>query len=122
VGSADWPHLAQSGPAPATPSSGPRLPHLPTLNPLDELGPLQLEEELWWLAGCPDDLDGLQLRAQDVEPPDDDRMRRRIESGDTSWSLDLADPYAWLEPRAEASPERSTGTPAARAGGEAHAG
>ena len=77
---------------------------LPTPNPLDELSPLQREEETWWLAGCPDDPEGLELRAQDIEPPDEDRMRRRLQTGDTAWSLDLADPFAWLEPELQAGP------------------
>jgi hypothetical protein len=79
---------------PATPVRA--LPHLPTPNPLDELSPSQLEEALWWLAECPDDPAGLELRTEDREPDDTDRTRQRLVSGDTSWSLDLQNPYAWL--------------------------
>jgi hypothetical protein len=80
---------------PATPIRA--LPSIPTPNPFDELSPSQLEEALWWLAECPDDPAGLELRAEDREPDDDtDRTRQRLVSGDTSWSLDLQNPYAWL--------------------------
>lgn len=69
------------------------LPHLPGPDPLDELSPLALEHELWWLAECRDDPAGLELRAVDVEPED---LGPQLPE-DTAWSLDLQDPYGWLD-------------------------
>ena len=81
-------------PAPATSP----LPALPTPNPLDELSPLQQEEELWWLAGCPDDLAGLELRAtEEAASEERDHVADHLRTGDTRWSLDLDDPYAWQD-------------------------
>jgi hypothetical protein len=71
------------------------LPHLSGADPLSELSPRQLEEELWWLAECPDDLGSLELRAVDRETAEHDRARQRLEDGDTRWGLDLQNPYAW---------------------------
>lgn len=69
---------------------------VPTANPWDELSPADWDEELWVLAGRPEDAVAYELRATDVQaddvPPPD--------ANDTRWSLDLDDPYSWLpEPK-----------------------
>ncbi|MCW2681329.1 MAG: putative endonuclease [Frankiales bacterium] len=82
--------------APATPSRW--LPPLPTDDPLAELSPLQQEEELWWLADCPLDLEALELRVDEPAGPEqEDRLGDFIRSGGTRWTLELDDPYAWLD-------------------------
>ncbi|MCW2680822.1 MAG: hypothetical protein JWM62_2223 [Frankiales bacterium] len=88
-----WLSPAQHAPAAAATRS---LPPLPADDPLAELSPLQQIEELWWLADCPDDPESLELRAaptRDAEP--DDHLRDLLRTGDTRWTLDLDDPYAW---------------------------
>ena len=77
------------------------LPAVPADDPWRDLSPLQVEEELWWAAECPDDPEGLELRAhdpQDAGQSDErDRLGELIAAGDTRWSLDLDDPYAWRD-------------------------
>jgi hypothetical protein len=89
--------------APATPvRQVPAGAHEP-LSPLDVLSALELERELWSAdPGDPrwDDPDGLGLRAVDLDPESGephDSVRDRLTDGDTRWSLDLADPGAWLD-------------------------
>ncbi len=70
---------------------------VPAADPLADLSPLEQKEELWWLAGCPDDLAALELRA--VEPEErepTDGLGAQLRTGDTRW-LELDDPYAWWE-------------------------
>ena len=64
-------------------------------SPWEELNPADLDELLWILDGRPDDPTGWELRAQDREPDDVDLTQQQILDGDTRWSLDLSDPYAW---------------------------
>ncbi len=41
---------------------------------------------------------GLELRADDTEPADDhDRTGEHIQHTDTRWSLELDNPYLWLD-------------------------
>ena len=91
---------AQRSPAqhqpPATPTRPPRP--LPTPHPFDELSPSELEEELWELGLLPDDPDAFELRAPDVEHPDDIDPDRSARWADTAWTKDLHDPYLWAEP------------------------
>ena len=71
------------------------LPPLPITTELDDLSPLALEDELRHLdPGSPIWHDPLahELRADDTEPEDDDGFPT-----DTTWNLDLDDPYAWLD-------------------------
>ena len=70
-----------------------------TPNPFDELSPLQQEHELWLLAGRPDDPAAYELRAHDVDPDDEehDSLEERLTTRSTRWTLDLLDPYAWLD-------------------------
>ncbi len=82
--------------APATPTRPP--PPLPTPHPFDVLSPWEVEEELWWLELLPDDPDAFELRALDVEHPDDVDPDRGARWADTSWGRDLHDPYLWGEP------------------------
>jgi hypothetical protein len=73
------------------------LPPLPRRSPLDELSPTALDDELWHLdPGNPlwDDPPAHQLRAHDREPHEVDPT-----PVDTRWTLDLDDPYAWLNLR-----------------------
>jgi hypothetical protein len=67
---------------------------VPTPNPLDQLSPHDLDEELWHLDLLPDDF-GPWTSPPDREPADTDRMRNRILHTDTRWGLDLADPHRW---------------------------
>ncbi len=80
------------------PSSAIRpVPPLPAVDAFAELGPRQEEEELWWLAGCPDDPAGLELRATGQrEPGDTNHLGEHLRTGDTRWTLDLDDPRTWL--------------------------
>lgn len=95
--------LGPSQHQPPTPAVRP-LPLLQqTPNPFDELSPLQQEHELWQLADHPDDPAAFELRAEDVEPDEeeDDSLGERLATRSTRWTLDLLDPYAWrneLEP------------------------
>ena len=70
-------------------------------DPLHQPSPLARDEELWWVAECPDDPQGLELRADpDSEPRQRDdrgRVAELLAAGDTRWSLDLDDPYAWQD-------------------------
>jgi hypothetical protein len=68
-----------------------------TASPWDELDPADLDELLWILDGRPDDPVGWELRAEDRAPDDVDLTQQQILHGDTRWTLDLSDPYAWLE-------------------------
>jgi hypothetical protein len=97
-------------PAPATPVRPvPSADHEP-LSPLDVLSALELERELWSTDPgdpCWDDPGGLELRAVDVDPESGephDSVRDRLTDGDTRWSLDLADPCAWLDQGACSNP------------------
>jgi hypothetical protein len=67
-------------------------------SPWDELDPADLDELLRILDGRPDDPVGWELRAEDREPDDVDRTQQQILHGDTRWTLDLSDPYGWLDP------------------------
>ena len=69
-------------------------PALPGPNPLDELSPADLDEELWHLDLLPDD-PGPWTFPTDLEPGDGDRLGDRLSHDDTRWTLDLADPYRW---------------------------
>ena len=71
-------------------------PAIPGPNPLDELSPDDLDEELWHLDLLPDD-PGPWTTAIDLDPVDDvgDRLGDRLSHNDTGWTLDLADPYRW---------------------------
>lgn len=73
------------------------LPPVPTTSPLDELSPTELEDELWALDLLPEDDAAGSRTPADHEPPDDDRLGRRLQAGDTAWTLDLANPYLWLD-------------------------
>ena len=99
-GAVRW--MAPSGeswlnPSPHQPPAAPvrPLPPVPQRSEWDLLSPLEEEAELYppWLY---DDPAGLELRAQDREPADIDLTRQRILTGDTRWTLDLHNPYAWL--------------------------
>ena len=82
------------------------LPPLPAPDPLDDLSPYELEQELWSLGLLPDDPNGFELRvrATGPEPDQHDRLARLLTLGDTRWTLDLDDPYTWHdEPPADAS-------------------
>lgn len=74
-------------------------PPLPSPNPLDELNPDDLDEELWHLDLLPDDPGPWVLPADiepaDIEPADYDELGHRLSHTDTCWTLDLADPCAW---------------------------
>jgi hypothetical protein len=100
-------------PAPALPLRP--VPAVPSPNPWDELDPVTLERVLWELDGRPDDLEGLELRAPDIDPDDPyrpydldspDPLGDRLTSGATRWTLDLDDPYAWTGIPAEVDAER----------------
>lgn len=75
-----------------------RPPPLPTPHPFDELSPWEVEEELWWLELLPDDPDAFELRAPDIEHPDEVDPDRAARWADTSWSQDLHNPYLWAAP------------------------
>jgi hypothetical protein len=77
---------------PAAPSRPP--PPIRTADPLDELSPLELEDELNYLGLLPDDPGPLTTPA-DNEAADSDRLRHRLLHIDTRWTLDLANPYLW---------------------------
>lgn len=69
-------------------------------NPLDELSPWQLEQELDALGLLPAD-DALPVEVPiDAEPDAPDLLGQRILHTDTRWTLDLDDPYLWLEQEA----------------------
>ncbi|MCW2679114.1 MAG: hypothetical protein JWM62_515 [Frankiales bacterium] len=94
------------------------LPPLPADDPLAELSPLQQEAELWWLADCPGDPAALELRAVEAdEAACVDRRGDLLRVGDTRWSLDLDDPYAWSDHPAAEGP-----TPPGRAADAEHDG
>ncbi|HET9517967.1 MAG TPA: hypothetical protein VFO77_09605, partial [Actinoplanes sp.] len=85
------------------------LPAVPTPSPLDELSPLQVEAELAALDLLPTDdwtnhLPPADHEPEDTEPGDTDRLGHRLLHTDIGWTLDLADPYRWLDP--EAADER----------------
>lgn len=74
------------------------LPLLPLpSDALDQLTPLELEEELWQLGLLPDDPEGLELRTEDVEPERPDTLGDLLLSPAARWSIDLADVDAWTE-------------------------
>lgn len=79
---------------PAVPEVGRPLPALP--EPPEELSPLQEEQELRF--ATPDDPCWDDPRDWLPRHPDHDRVRAAIETGDTRWTLDLHDPYRWMEP------------------------
>ena len=83
---------------PPTPArrSLPDLP--PPQDPLDQLSPQQLVDELH--RHTPDDPGSLELRAQDTDPEPEasDPLRQRLLHHDTRWSLDLDNPYGCVEP------------------------
>ena len=79
--------------APARP-----LPPLTAPSPLDGLSPTELEDELAMLDLLPDDDWTSHTPPVDLEPDDNDRLGRRIQHTDTGWTLDLTDPYRWLDP------------------------
>jgi hypothetical protein len=93
------PLLAQPQPARTTQPSRPPPTAAARRRPARPAQPDQAEEELWWLADCPDDP---PPRAQSRRPSDDARPEDRdqlgdlLRTGDTRWTLDLDDPYAWL--------------------------
>jgi len=75
-----------------------------TPGPLDELTPSVRDDELWhsdpedprW-----DDPDGLELRADDTDTHDqDDPLGQTLLHDDTRWTLDLNDPYLWVDSEA----------------------
>lgn len=81
-------------PTPAPPTHAPPVADVP--DPLDELGPTERDEQLWRLADRPDDPAGLELRAASAgDPAEVDVLAALLVTGDTRWSLDLDDPYAW---------------------------
>jgi len=92
---------------PQHPSPTPALrppPAVPVPSEWDELDPASLDDELWQLAGCPDDLAGLELRTPDVDPEQldcPDLLGQRLTARATRWTLDLDDPYAWAGVPAE---------------------
>ena len=69
---------------------------VPTPSPWDELDPQQLDELLWDLDLLPDDDHRNTRPAVDQDLPDSDRLRHRLTSTDTRWTLDLDNPYLWL--------------------------
>jgi hypothetical protein len=74
------------------------LPPVPSPNPFDELTPSELEDELWALDLLPVDTGANHHPPLDREPLDRDRLGQRLTYGDTRWTLDLDDPYPWLDP------------------------
>jgi hypothetical protein len=80
---------------PPEPATRP-LPPLPSADPLDQLSPAELERELWALDLLPPD-PGSDLQPLDHEPADSDRLGERLLHTDTRWTLDLDDPYRWLD-------------------------
>jgi hypothetical protein len=82
-------------PQPATRSLRP----VPTQDPLSELDPQRLDEVLWDLGLLPDDDLSNSRPPADEEPPDTDRLGHRLVHGDTRWTLDLQNPYLWLDPQ-----------------------
>jgi hypothetical protein len=94
-----WTSPAQH-PPPAAPIRP--LRPLPTgPSPWDELDPITMERELWWLDGCPDDPAGLELRAVDIDPDRTDQPDRQGDAltvGASRWTIDLDDPYSWTAP------------------------
>ncbi len=85
------------------PPSAPVRPLRPTPvpDPLDELAPFQQDDLLWELADRADDPDSGELRA--AGPLDNDaqsgidHLAEHLCTGDTRWTLDLDDPYAWQD-------------------------
>ena len=82
---------------PPQPATRPLRP-VPTPSPWDELDPAELDDLLWALDLLPDDDLHNTKAALDQDVPDSDRLGQRLTSGDTRWTLDLDDPYRWLEP------------------------
>ena len=81
---------------PPQPATRP-LPPIPTVNPWDQLSPTQLDEELWSLGLLPDDDLRNHQPPVDEGPNDSDRLEKRLTRSDTSWTLDLENPYLWLD-------------------------
>jgi hypothetical protein len=73
-----------------------QLPPVPSTGPFDELSPGELERELWALDLLPPD-PGSRALPVDREPEDSDRLAERLLHSDTRWTLDLDDPYRWLD-------------------------
>jgi hypothetical protein len=86
-------------PPPAAPTRPP--PPIPTATPLDELSPLELEDELSHLGLLPADTGPFTTPADaapaDEGPPASDRLRHRLLHTDTRWTLDLTNPYPWQD-------------------------
>jgi hypothetical protein len=80
-------------PPPAAPTRPP--PPIPTADPLDELSPLELEEELNHLGLLADDPGPLHLPSDEEPDETGDGLRYRLLHTDTRWTLDLANPYPW---------------------------
>jgi hypothetical protein len=70
---------------------------VPTQDPLGELDPQQLEATLWDLGLLPDDDLSSSHTPADQDVPDSDRLGHRLVHGDTRWTLDLQNPYLWIE-------------------------
>jgi hypothetical protein len=70
---------------------------VPTQDPRGELDPQQLEETLWDLGLLPDDDFSSSHTPGDQDVPDSDRLGHRLVHGDTRWTLDLQNPYLWIE-------------------------
>ncbi len=73
--------------------------------PLDQLSPLHLEDELWHLDPTDPhwhDPDRPSM-PDDTDPPDNphDPYAHTTRHPNTSWTLDLDDPYPWLEPASD---------------------
>ena len=93
-----------TSPHPHQPPAAPvrALPSLDgSLSPLDELTPSVLDDELFHADPADprwDDPDGLELSADDTDTRDgDDPLGEAILTSSTRWTLDLDDPYAWMD-------------------------
>lgn len=86
-------------PAQHQPPAAPVHPLLPVPEPtrFAELSPDELEQVLWSLGLLPEDPEGFELRTveRDPQPEQHDRLARLLALGDTRWTLDVDDPYAW---------------------------
>ena len=89
------PHQPPAAPVRALPSLA------GSLSPLDELTPSVLDDELFHADPADprwDDPDGLELSADDIVTRDgDDPLGEAILTSSTRWTLDLDDPYAWMD-------------------------
>jgi hypothetical protein len=85
-------------PAQHQPPAGPTRPlrPVPTPSPWDELNPGELDDQLRALDLLPhDDLRNTAVNL-DRDVPDSDRLGHRI-GNDTRWTLDLENPYLWID-------------------------